>query len=482
MRSRLLMAFTVFAAICLTGFAVGIGGELASSRTRGLMIDRMGDADRFAALSVDDPSALSDEVRSYYERNRSGVLIIDAEGAVRCDLGVNRDDPAVVDVIERARRFEPTPMPETLYPWHRGTMLVARPVGAPPVAAGVVVIAVSTFETTAVISDGWIQLACVTATALLVFGGLALLVSGWILRPVSGLLRAVDALTATLPASGGQPRRTPSTGDGPREILELAAAVEALTHAVAEFATAERRNVADTAHSMRNPLAALAVRLEALHPVIAGGGAEVIFDSVVSEVDRLTAMLDGLLAVAVADAEKEGGAARSALASASTPDSTSAPAPTWCDAVSVARNRVDAWRAAFVRAGMDLTIELAAPTAAAKVSGQILTQILDVALSNSSRYAGTGSWATVAVNRESDSVVVSVRDTGVGVPEEEIDRLTTRFFRGANAAPGGSGLGLPIAATLAGQHGGLFFIESADPHGLIVTVSFPAASGGPEIV
>ncbi|MFI5779345.1 sensor histidine kinase [Nocardia sp. NPDC051570] len=464
MRGRLLMMFTALAAICMTYLAGLIGWYQAASATRGLVIDRIHDADRFAALSAGDPAELRDEAQSYHDRRDSGVLVIDAKGIVVCYIGIDGGDPRVIDVVQRARRFEPPQLPENLLPWGPRTILIAQTVGTPPRAAGAVVIVASTAETRAEITDAWIQLACITASMLLVFGGVALVLSGWILRPVSELLRNVDALTATLPAPGGGPRRAPGKGDGPPEIRELSDAVEAMTLAVAELAAAERRHVADTAHSMRNPLAALAVRLDALRPALDGSEAESTFDSVVAEVDRLTGLLDGLLADAVAESRTECGATESATVAAA------------CDAVAVAVDRVEAWHAAFARAGMALTIELLAHGAPVAVPEQILRQILDVALSNSSRYAGSGAHATLTVSREFDSVVVSVSDTGTGVSEEEIDRLTTRFFRGANAAAGGSGLGLPIAATLAVKHGGLLFIDAADPHGLVVTVSFPAAT------
>gem|GEM_PF-2934557 len=468
MRGRLLIMFTVLAAICMSLLAVGIGAELAASLTRGLMIERIEDANHFAALSAGNPVTVQDAARNYHDRTDNGVLVIDAGGIVVSDVGVDRLDPKVADVIERSQRFESPPLslPRSLLPWSSNMFLVAEPLGPPPRAGGIVIIVVSTAATRSAIADGWIQLACLTATVLLVFGGLALLLSGWILRPVSELLRKVGTLTATLPAPEGGPPRARTTDGGPPEIRELADAVEAMTSAVAELAATERRHLADTAHSMRNPLAALAARLETLRPQIAGGGpAESTFDSVAVEVDRLTGLLDELLAGAVVQA-------RHTTAVAATPE--------WCDAVRVAVDRVEAWRAAFTRADMAVHIELSVPTAAAMVPAEILCRLLDVALSNSSRYSGAGTDATVSVYLESDAVVVSVRDTGIGVPEDEIDRLTTRFFRGAAAAPGGSGLGLPIAATLAARQGGLFFIDAAEPHGLVVTVSFPAVAGGME--
>ncbi|WP_067844563.1 sensor histidine kinase [Nocardia lijiangensis] len=457
MRARLVTAFTALAALCMICFAVGIADELATSRTRGLVIDRVQDANRFGVLAGTASADLCDEAQSYRDSTSNGVLVLGADGAVLCAIGVDRADERVRAAIRDRHWLE---MPRPLYPWNAEPILVAQPIGTPPQVGGVVVIAVSTSVPRAEIVVRWTQLACVTATALLVFSGLALLVSGWILRPVSGLLRAVDALTSTLPAQCVSPRRPPMS-EGPPEILQLAAGVESVTRAVAALAAAERRHVVDTAHSLRNPLAALAVRLQALQPMLAADVAAATFVSVVSEVDRLTELLDGLLTSAVADAEE---------------GKQVGPPAAGCDAVGVAADRVGAWHDAFVRADITLTFEPLVTAAETSVPSSVLTQILDVALSNSARYAGAGVSATVTVDREAESVVVSVADTGVGVSADEIDLLTTRFFRGARAAAGGSGLGLQIAATLAAQHDGLLFIESAQPHGLVVMVSLPAVT------
>lgn len=455
MRARLVTAFTALAALCMICFAVGIADQLATSRTRGLVIDRIQDANRFAVLAATAPDRLCGEIQSYHDSTSNGVLVRGADGAVLCAVGVDQADARLRAAMSERSWLR---MPRPLYPWNTEQLLVAQPIGTPPQAGGVVAIAVSTSVTRAAIVVRWTQLACVTATALLIFSGLALLVSGWILRPVAGLTRELDALRSTLPSHRSAPRRPPMS-EGPPEILQLADGVEAVTRAVAALAAAERQHVVDTAHSLRNPLAALAVRLQALQPMLAPDRAAATFVSVVSEVDRLTELLDGLLASAVADAAA---------------DKPRGSATTGCDVVQAAADRVAAWHDAYLRADLTLSFEASVGVARTPVPGSVLTQILDVALSNSVRYAGAGARTTVTVDREAESVVVSVADTGVGVPQDELDLLTTRFFRGAHAAEGGSGLGLPIAATLAAQHDGLLFVESAQPHGLVVTVCLPA--------
>ena len=109
-------------------------------------------------------------------------------------------------------------------------------------------------------------------------------------------------------------------------------------------------------------------------------------------------------------------------------------------------------------------------------SADALAQVLDVALSNSCRYAGRGAHTRVVVDVGDERVDIRVVDDGVGVASSEVDRLTTRFFRGAAAAgtSRGSGLGLPIAAALAQAQHGTLLVERVEPHGLAVTARLPA--------
>ncbi|MFI5780771.1 ATP-binding protein [Nocardia sp. NPDC051570] len=63
----------------------------------------------------------------------------------------------------------------------------------------------------------------------------------------------------------------------------------------------------------------------------------------------------------------------------------------------------------------------------------------------------------------------------MGVPDAELDRLTTRFYRGSTARATGSGLGLPIAAALTVSHQGRLTVRAVRPHGLAVDIELPAA-------
>ncbi|HVE32090.1 MAG TPA: PAS domain S-box protein [Gemmatimonadaceae bacterium] len=86
-----------------------------------------------------------------------------------------------------------------------------------------------------------------------------------------------------------------------------------------------------------------------------------------------------------------------------------------------------------------------------------LTQVVDNLLSNAARYTPPGGWVTVEGARESDSIVLHVRDTGVGIDPTLLPDLFEVFVqgvRGPDRAPGGLGIGLSLVRHLTELHGG----------------------------
>jgi PAS domain S-box-containing protein len=98
-------------------------------------------------------------------------------------------------------------------------------------------------------------------------------------------------------------------------------------------------------------------------------------------------------------------------------------------------------------------------------------------LTNAVKFTPPGGTVTLEARRHDDDVVLRVRDTGVGIPEDEQDRLFTRFFRSSTAtslAIQGTGLGLVIVKQIVEQHGGTITVASAPGQGTTVTVILPA--------
>jgi signal transduction histidine kinase len=75
--------------------------------------------------------------------------------------------------------------------------------------------------------------------------------------------------------------------------------------------------------------------------------------------------------------------------------------------------------------------------------------------------------------------VLNVLDRGAGIPADEIEHVTKKFFRGRAAPDSGTGLGLAIVARTVAEFGGALSIASTDGEGTVVTVRFPALEGSP---
>ncbi len=99
---------------------------------------------------------------------------------------------------------------------------------------------------------------------------------------------------------------------------------------------------------------------------------------------------------------------------------------------------------------------------------QVFTNLLDNAL----RYTPKGGAVTLAAGREAGQAVVTVTDTGLGIPPEELPHVFERFYHGKR---GSTGLGLAIAREIVRAHGGTVEIDNAPGAGARFTVRLPLA-------
>ncbi len=366
----------------------------------------------------------------------SSVQVLTADGGVRAAspglesrpvLGVAVGPPR--DVVVQGRRYR----------------ALARPAGA-----GRVVVLTplddlreSTRRLSALLAVGAPALLALVCTAI------------WFL--VGYTLHAVDRLrsqVAELSARGLDQRvDVPEARD---EVRLLAETMNGLLDRLQEASAVQRRFVADAAHELRSPLAAVRTRLEVNARLDDLTAWQQAVPGLLDGTDRLAALVDDLLALARLDED----------------------APLRSGRVDLDELVLDA-----VRALRDV-VPVAFDTrgvGAARVHGDeaLLRRVVENLVGNASRYARTRvgvSLRTVAGVGGARQVELTVTDDGPGIPEAERERVFERFHRldtARSRGSGGTGLGLAIVSEAVGAHGGRVRIVDAGP-GAQVEVVLPA--------
>ena len=109
-----------------------------------------------------------------------------------------------------------------------------------------------------------------------------------------------------------------------------------------------------------------------------------------------------------------------------------------------------------------------------------VTQLLSNLVGNALKFTPAGGRVEVGVQRYGEGALVSVIDTGEGIPTDQLPHVFDRFFQVTSSRMGvrhGAGLGLPIARGIVEAHGGTIWIESASGRGTTVRFTLPAARG-----
>ena len=107
-----------------------------------------------------------------------------------------------------------------------------------------------------------------------------------------------------------------------------------------------------------------------------------------------------------------------------------------------------------------------------------LTSMFTNLVDNAVKYTAPGGRVEVVGGSEGSEIIVSISDTGIGIPEGKIPRIFERFYRVDKArskATGGTGLGLSIVRHVAQNHGGRVTVESTPNDGSTFTVHLPRA-------
>jgi two-component system, OmpR family, sensor histidine kinase BaeS len=281
---------------------------------------------------------------------------------------------------------------------------------------------------------------------------LALLVAVVVARRITGPVSRLIAATRAMSRGERSARVGPVRAPG--ELLELTTAFDRMADNLDRQEQLRRDLVADVAHELRTPIAIL----QAGHEAMLDGVAEPTpgqLGSLRDEVLRLGRMVGDLQELAAADAA----ALQLTLLE--------------CDLAEVAADAAGSLAGRFEAAGVSLQREL--EYVAVRADGRRLRQVVTNLLTNALKFTPSGGTVIVAVRRLEAVAVLTVTDTGVGIPPDELPHIFDRFWRGRQAAQtSGSGIGLAIAAELASAHGGELAASSAPGEGTTMTLTLPS--------
>lgn len=290
--------------------------------------------------------------------------------------------------------------------------------------------------------------------SLLVTGVLGLALGWWYSRRGLRFVDDVSDVGQRLLA-GKLSERVPVSNRGD-EYDRLATTINSCFAEIERLITSLRATTDGMAHDLKTPLTRIRARLELAELSGADVPAAAIAQSR-HDLDSLLELIDGALGLARAEATATAGFAPVAL-----------------DAV--AREAIELYGPVVDEAGLALTADLAP----AEVIGarSLLAQAVANLLDNAIKFTPAGGSVTVVTAMAAGQVMLTVRDSGPGIPAAEREAVLGRFHRlERDVAAPGSGIGLSLVAVAARVHGATLTLADAGP-GLAVTLAFPTARNG----
>jgi two-component system OmpR family sensor kinase len=291
-----------------------------------------------------------------------------------------------------------------------------------------------------------------------------LMLAVWLV--ISGSLKPVARVRAQVAARQADDLSPVSEAGLPDEVRPLVQELNLLFDRVKTAFEAQQNFVADAAHELRTPLAALKLQVASLERAEHEEARGVAVARLTSGIERATRLVEQLLVLA---RQEEG-----ALAGTGS-----------VDLAALGRQALGELAGTAQAKDIDLGLHHADEVS---VDGQAdaLLILLRNLIDNAIKYTPAGGRvdlevrAAASTGKDSASgaatggALVEVHDSGPGIPVEERERVFDRFYRIAGSAAGGSGLGLAIIKAIADRHGATLSLDTSERlKGLLVRVRFP---------
>ena len=242
----------------------------------------------------------------------------------------------------------------------------------------------------------------------------------------------------------------------PRETRVLAARINELLARLDSALRAQKRFVADAAHQLRTPLAAVMLHAERAQRAAEGASEREALLALLRSVERAGRMCQQLLSLARTD-----------------PEATNAVELKTLDLAALARRVGEEWVPRALK--RDIDFGLIVPDRPVHITGddRLLSELLSNLIDNALRYCTTAGRVSVIVE-DGPQPKLAVQDDGPGIPEEERTRIFQRFYRMPGSTGDGCGLGLAIVDEIARLHGSIVEVTGNDAHGSRFAVVFNA--------
>lgn len=299
-------------------------------------------------------------------------------------------------------------------------------------------------------------LALRTVGPIAVMAPVLMLVVWWV---VSGSLAPVARVRRQVAARQADDLSPVSEEDLPDEVRPLVQELNLLFGRVKTAFDAQQHFVADAAHELRSPLAALKLQVLSLERAADPAARAVAVGRVSAGIERATRLVEQLLVLARQEASLAAEVKLEPL------NLSELAKRTLGDLAGTAQARQ-----------IDLGLHHADARADVAGHADALIILLRNLVDNAIKYTPAGGSVDLEVSRQPDGrVVLLVEDSGPGIPAEERERVFSRFYRVPGSAAGGSGLGLAIIKSIAERHGARLALEGSERlGGLRVRVDFPA--------
>ncbi len=287
------------------------------------------------------------------------------------------------------------------------------------------------------------------AYAAVISLGIALGIGLILLRGITAPFARLTAATRAI-SSGDLTRPVPVLGDD--EIGRLGRVLEELRVGLARSEEVRRRMLADIAHELRNPLAIIRAKVEAMLDGIQPADEENLV-RLNERLLHLSGLVDELQDIALAEANE--------LPLDRAP----------IDLEEFLRGVAADARTLSAGEEKEFRLEIPAELPRAYADRRRLHQIVWNLITNALRHTGPGDAITLHAEPRDGEVLIQVIDTGEGMPAETVAHVFDRFYKGRGSK--GLGLGLAITKALVEAHGGRIWVESAPGEGTRFSFTIP---------